>query len=180
MGTTPLGIDYPDIGDQVTPLNAHFQSLAQTADDAVEAAKARPWRSFVKTDGQNIAGDASTVVLTGWTGVNGDPGNTGVITYANGVLTVSEQGLYVCTLHLSYNSHTGGVMRGRISPSVGQAVTFGCQDEGVLATGNVTWQGVLDVGQTLTLQAIQNSGSLVGLQTLSGYNNLFIRQQFPI
>lgn len=167
--TTARGIQFPTAGDQVTPLEDQFESLAETADDAIDAALAEltpPWRAMVNTAGFTHTSSGSWQTVTGWTGTDGDPGNGVGITYSNGVWTVSEAGLYLAQLSLAFVSDPDGTRGARFLQT--GAVAAGARAGWLGRTsgtesGTAWFLGALAAADTLTMQAFQSSGGSLAL-----------------
>lgn len=174
--TTARGIQFPVAGDQVPPLAEKFEQLAETTDDAITAALASlglQWRAMVN-GGQTHTSSGNWQTLGNWSGVDGDPGNSVGISYAAGVFTVSEDGLYAGLLTVTFDDDPDGTRGCRFLKT--GATALGAR-AGWLGRTSATESGMawflasLVNGDTVTIQAFQSSGGSLALEVSESQMN---------
>lgn len=167
--TTARGIQYPVSADQVTDLEDIFKNLADTADDAIDDALASlspAFRALSNTAGFTHTSSGSWQTVTGWTGADGDPGDDVGITYASGVLTVSEAGIYFAQLTVVFNLDSDGTRGCRFlqTGNVAAGARAGWLGRVTGTESGTAWfLGALSAGDTLTMQAFQSGGASLAL-----------------
>lgn len=185
MAQTSHGIYYPTSGDQISPspdgLAGHFQETAETTGDAIDAAQGRPHRFLQKLTSTSIAHNTWTD-MTGWQGYLNDDSGAAGISYSNGALTFSDDGVYDIYGQVTFVGQATPVgIRAIRFVHAGVSIGYG----GIMGTASslipvsVNVRGRFNSGAVVTLQAYQGSGGSLGFQTAANYNIWHVSQVDP-
>lgn len=164
MGTTPLGIEYPDSSDPVAELRAQFQTLAETVDAALSAVLPSAMTRLKLTGTQSIPNGVSPSQAVAW--------NTELVdelgAWSSGSTLNLPEGTYLASFTTQWGSMTTGnrgtefQLAGAVIAANGRA-NFGTND---------SWNAdhlahafrVPAGGATFKALVLQNSGGAVDLQ----------------